>query len=134
MTRAFLDSNVVVYAFSDDPRNAVAEDLLCRGCEISVQALNEFANVARRKLGFSWTEIGDAVGAITTLSRSVHPLDLATHQDAIRLAERYRFGFYDALIVASALRAGCTVLYSEDLQHGLVVEGRLQIENPFRTE
>ena len=134
MTRAFLDSNVVVYAFSDDPRNAVAEELLGRGCEISAQVLNEFANVARRKLGFSWTEISDAIEAITTLSRSVHPLDLATHQDAIRLAERHKFGFYDALIVASALRAGCAVLHSEDLQHGLVVEGQLRIENPFRTE
>lgn len=134
MTRAFLDSNVVVYAFGDDPRNAAAEDLLGSGCEISVQVLNEFANVARRKLGFSWAEITEAVEAITTLSRTVHPLDLATHQDAIRLAERYRFGFYDALIVASALRAGCTVLHSEDLQHGLVVEEQLRIENPFRAE
>lgn len=135
MTRAFLDSNVVVYAFSDDdPRNGVAEELLGRGCEISAQVLNEFANVARRKLGFSWVEISDAVEAITTLSRNVHPLDLATHQDAIRLAERHKFGFYDALIVASALRAGCTVLHSEDLQHGLVVEGQLRIENPFRAE
>lgn len=134
MTRAFLDSNIVVYAFSDDPRNAVAEELLGRGCEISVQVLNEFAHVARRKLGFSWAEISDAAEAITTLSRSVHPLDLATHRDAIRLAERHKFGCYDALIVASALRAGCTVLHSEDLQHGLVVEEQLQIQNPFRTE
>jgi predicted nucleic acid-binding protein len=134
VTRAFLDSNVVVYAFSDDPRNGVAEELLGRGCEISVQVLNEFANVARHKLGFSWTEISDAVGAITTLSRAIHPLDLATHQDAIRLAERHKFGFYDALIVASALRAGCTVIHSEDLQNGLLVEEQLRIENPFRAE
>jgi len=134
VTRAFLDSNVIVYAFSDDPRNAVAEALLGHGCEISVQVLNEFANVARRKLGFSWAEINDAVEAITTLSRSVHPLDLATHQDAVRLAERHKFSFYDALIVASALRAGCTVLHSKDLQHGLVVEGQLRMENPFRAE
>lgn len=134
MTRAFLDSNVVVYAFSQDPRNAVAEELLGSGCEISAQVLNEFANVARRKLGFSWAEITDAVEAITTLSRTVHPLDLATHQEAVRLAERYGFGFYDALIVASALRAGCAVLYSEDMQHGLTVDERLRIENPFQAE
>lgn len=134
MTRAFLDSNVVVYAFSEDPRNAVAEELLNRGCEISAQVLNEFANVARRKLGFSWAEITDAVEAITVLSRTVHPLDLATHQEAVRLAERYGFGFYDALIVASALRAGCAVLYSEDMQHGLTVDERLRIENPFHAE
>jgi predicted nucleic acid-binding protein len=134
VTRSFLDSNVVVYAFSDDPRNAVAEELLGRGCEISVQVLNEFTNVARRKLGFSWAEITDAVDAITTLSRAVHSLDLATHQEAVRLAERYGFGFYDALIVASALRAGCAVLYSEDMQHGLTVDERLRIANPFQAE
>jgi len=134
VTRAFLDSNVVVYAFSDDRRNGVAEELLGRGCEISVQVLNEFANVARRKLGFSWPEISDAVEAITTLSRAVHPLDLTTHQEAVRLAERYGFGFYDALIVASALRADCAVLYSEDMQHGLIVDERLRIENPFQAE
>jgi predicted nucleic acid-binding protein len=134
VTRAFLDSNVVVYAFSDDPRNAVAEELLGRGCEISVQVLNEFTNVARRKLGFSWAEITDAVEAITTLSRAVHPFDLATHQEATRLAERYGFGFYDALIVASALRADCAVLYSEDMQHGLIVDERLRIGNPFQAE
>lgn len=134
MTRAFLDSNVVVYAFSDDPRNAKAEELLGRGCEISVQVLNEFTNVARHKLGFSWAEISDAIEAITTLARTVHPLDLATHRDAVRLAERHGFSFYDALIVASALRSGCAVLHSEDLQHGLVVEGRLRVDNPFRAE
>jgi predicted nucleic acid-binding protein len=134
VTRAFLDSNVVVYAFSDDPRNAMAEELLSRGCEISAQVLNEFANVARRKLGFSWAEVGEAVDAITTLSRAVHPLDLAAHHEAIRLAERHGFSFYDALIVASALLAGCAVVYSEDLQHGLVVTEQLRIENPFRTE
>ncbi|RXT52527.1 VapC toxin family PIN domain ribonuclease [Bosea sp. Tri-44] len=134
MTRSFLDSNVVVYAFCEDPRNALAEELLGRGCEISVQVLNEFANVARRKLGFSWAEITDAVEAITILSRTVHPLDLATHQEAVRLAERYGFSLYDALIVASALRAGCAVLYSEDMQHGLVIDERLRIENPFKAE
>lgn len=134
MTRVFLDSNVVVYAFSDDPRNALAEELLGRGCEISAQVLNEFTNVARRKLGFSWAEIADAVEAITTLSRTVHSLDLATHQEAVRLAERYGFGFYDALIVASALRAGCALLYSEDMQHGLTVDERLRIENPFQAK
>lgn len=134
MTRAFLDSNVVIYAFCDDPRNALAEELLGRGCEISVQVLNEFTNVARRKLGFPWAEITDAVEAITILSRAVHPLDLATHQEAVRLAERYGLGFYDALIVASALRAGCAVLYSEDMQHGLTIDQRLKIVNPFEAE
>lgn len=131
MKRAFLDTNIFVYAFTDDPRNAVAEDLLGKGGEISVQVLNEFTNVARRKLGFSWTEVSEAVDAIRTLSRAIHPLDLETHSGAIKLASQCGLSFYDALIVSSALLAKCEVLYTEDLQDGLSIEGGLRIENPF---
>jgi predicted nucleic acid-binding protein len=130
--REFLDSNVLVYAFTSDPRAAAAQDLLERGCTIGVQGLNEFANVARRKLGMNWKEVRDALAAIRTLCRAVLPLDVETHADALGIAERRGYGIFDALIVASALRAGCTVLWSEDMQHGAVVEKRLRIANPFR--
>ncbi|RDJ22920.1 PIN domain-containing protein [Bosea caraganae] len=132
MTRAFLDTNILVYAFSDDARNAVAEQILGKGGEISIQVVNEFSNVARRKLGFDWLQISEAVDAIRTLARGIHLLDLETHAEAIRLADRYGFSFYDALIVASALRAKCDLLYTEDMQSGLLVDGTLRIENPFQ--
>ncbi len=134
MTRAFLDTNILVYAFSDDPRNLVAEQLLGRQNEISVQVVNEFANVARRKLAFSWAQIAEAIDAVRVLTKAIHPLDLAVHTDAIRLAARYGLSFYDALIVSSALRAKCDVLYTEDMQSGLVIDGCLRIENPFRPD
>ena len=133
MAKVFLDTNVLIYAFSDDARAIVAEALLDRGGDISVQVLNEFANVARRKLGFDWRQIEQALAAIRTLARAIHPIDLATHTDAIALAQRYGFSFYDALIVASALRARCKVLFSEDMQDGLVVGDGLKIANPFKT-
>lgn len=132
MTRAFLDTNILVYAFSDDSRNAVAEQLLGKGGEISIQVVNEFSNVARRKLGFDWAQISDAVDAIRALARGIHLLDLETHAEAVRLAGQHGFSFYDALIVASALRAKCDLLYTEDMQSGLLVDGRLRIENPFQ--
>jgi predicted nucleic acid-binding protein len=132
VTRAFLDTNILVYAFSDDTRNAVAEQLLGKGGEISIQVVNEFSNVARRKLGFDWAQISDAVDAIRILARAIHPLDLDIHAGAIRLAQQHGFSFYDALIVASALRAKCDLLYTEDMQSGLLVDGKLRIENPFR--
>jgi predicted nucleic acid-binding protein len=132
MSRAFFDSNLVVYAFSDDPRAAAAERLLAEGGHISVQVLNEFVNVARRKLGFDWAEIDVALDAIRKLVRAVHPIDLETHARALTLAQRYGFAFYDALIVSSALKAKCDMLYSEDMQDGLEVEGSLRITNPFR--
>ncbi|MCW1427578.1 PIN domain-containing protein [Novosphingobium sp. JCM 18896] len=130
--KAFLDTNVVVYAFTQDPRSEAAEALLAKGCDVSVQVLNEFTNVARRKLGWQWDEIDAALTALRALARAIHPVDLDTHIEALALAQRHGFAFYDALIVASALRTRCDVLYSEDLQHGMTVEKKLRIENPFR--
>lgn len=129
--KRFFDSNIVIYAFTVDPRSAVAEQLLEEGGEISVQVLNEFVNVARRKLGLEWAEIEDAVDALQHLARNVHPIGVNTHREALRLAGRYGFSFYDALIVASALIAECSTLLSEDLHDGLIVDDRLRIENPF---
>lgn len=132
MGKVFFDTNIVVYAFCDDPRSTVAEALLARGGDISVQVLNEFTNVARRKLGFDWAQAQDALQAVRTLARTIHPMTLDTHAQAVMLAQRYGFAFHDALIVASALQARCGVLYSEDMQHDLEVEGALRIDNPFR--
>jgi len=133
MAREFLDTNVLVYAFSDDPRAAIAEEMLARGCETGVQALNEFANVARRKLRMDWSEIREALDAIRTLSRKIHPLDVDTYRRALELSEFHGFALFDALIVAAALQAGCEVLQSEDMQHGRIIDGTLLINNPFRT-
>lgn len=132
MAKIFLDSNIVVYAFTDDPRTTLSEDLLSRGGDISVQVLNEFTNVARRKLGFDWGQIEEALAAIRVLTRAIHPIDLDTHAGALALVQRYGFSLYDALIVSSAIRAKCELLYSEDMQDGLVIDGRLRITNPFR--
>ena len=129
--REFLDTNVLVYAFSDDPRSARAEDLLAKCCASSVQALNEFANVARRKLSMDWREVRDALDAIRALLSAVTPLDLETHLAGLQLAERHRLSVYDAMMLAAALQLGCTTFWSEYLQDGLVVEGRLTIRNPF---
>src|SRR5271154_2798751 len=119
MPGEFLDSNVLVYAFTDDPRAAAAQALLERGCTISVQGLNEFANVARRKLGKSWQELGDDLAAIRTVCPIIIPIDVDTHEAALHLAERYGFAFFDALMIAAALRAGSNTLWSEDMQHGM---------------
>jgi predicted nucleic acid-binding protein len=132
MAGDFLDSNVLVYAFSDDPRTAAARALLERGCTISVQGLNEFVNVARRKLGHSWDEIRAALAVIRDLSPIVVPIDLDTHEAALRLAERYGFAMFDALMVATASKAGCTTLWSKDMQDGMLIDGKLRIANPFR--
>lgn len=127
----FLDTNILIYAFTSDPRAVIAEQLLARGFVTSVQGLNEFANVARRKLGMSWEEIRDALAAIRTLAKAILPVDLAAHSNALALAERYEFSFFDALMLASALQGGCVTFWSEDMQNGTVINGRLRIANPF---
>ncbi|WP_158807929.1 PIN domain-containing protein [Beijerinckia sp. L45] len=129
---AFIDSNVLIYAASDDPRAAIAEGLMTVGCVTSVQALNEFATVARRKLKMSWVEVRSAIDVMRVLFRVIAPIDLAIHTDGLRLAERYGFAFYDALMIASALRLECKTFWSEDMQHGMVVDKTLIIKNPFK--
>jgi predicted nucleic acid-binding protein len=132
MPSEFLDTNVLVYAFTTDRRATAAQRLLDRGGIISVQGLNEFANVARRRLAMSWEEVREALAAIRTLCSAIVPLDLDTHANAVRIAERHRYAIFDSLIVAAALAAGCDTLWSEDMQHGALIDKRLRIANPFR--
>jgi predicted nucleic acid-binding protein len=128
---AFLDTNILLYAIArDDPRTATAEALLAAGGIISVQVLNEFAAVARRKLGLPWDEIAEALSAIRALCGPVEPVTVETHEAALRIADRYGYHIYDASIIATALRARCRTLYSEDMQGGQAIEG-LTIRNPF---
>ena len=133
MPGEFLDSNVLVYAFTTDPRATRAQELLERGCIVGVQGLNEFTNVARRRLGMTWGEVREALAAIRIVCRTILPINIDTHTDALRIAERYGYGIFDALMIASALSGNCGVLWSEDMQDGIIVDRRLRIANPFRT-
>jgi len=129
--KPFLDTNIVVYAFSsNDSRNVKAEALLEAGGIISVQVLNEFVSVSRRKQRRNWNEVNDALGALKILLDPPQPLTLELHEAAVTIARDHGFPIYDGLIIAAALRAECAILYSEDFQHGLAI-GPLTICNPF---
>jgi predicted nucleic acid-binding protein len=128
----FFDTNVLIYLASSDRTKAdQAENVLARGGAISVQVLNEVANVTRRKMRMTWHETHEFLTLIRGLS-TVHPIGLDTHETGLMLAERYSLSIYDAMIVAAALHANCDTLWSEDMQDGLVIEGCLRIANPFR--
>ena len=132
MTSAFLDTNVLVYLLSSEPSKAArARELLVGGGVISVQVLNEFALVARRKYAMDWDDLEGTLGGFRTRFQ-VESLTLATQARAMQLARRYQLRIYDATILASAELAGCETLYSEDMQHGQAVAG-LTIRNPFLT-
>ena len=127
---SFFDTNVLLYLLSKDATKADrSEALLASGGVVSVQVLNEFASVASRKLAMTIVEIREILSTIRAAC-AVMPLDIETHDLGLDIAERHRFSIYDALIVAAAMRAGCAILYTEDLQQGQVIE-KLQIRNPF---
>lgn len=126
----FLDTNILVYAQGAGRKAEISRAILAGGAMISVQVLNEFANVSFRKLGRSLGEIDEAIADILLLVDPPLPLTVALNHAARRLAARDRLGMYDALVVATALSAGCEVLYSEDLQNGRSF-GRMVIRNPF---
>lgn len=127
---AFFDTNVLVYAFLDTAKRRRALEVLSLGGLISAQVLNEFTQFARNKRQRSWAEIEAAVSVIRMQFPDVAPLTADTHAAGLALARDHGLSFYDALIVATALEAGCDTLYSEDLQDGRRFPG-LVIVNPF---
>ena len=131
MPGSFIDTNVLVYFASGDPAKAdAAERILAAGGRISVQVLNEVTNVARRKMRMSWEETHALLSMLRVLL-AVEPVTVETHETGLRLAERYGLSTYDAMIAASALLAGCDILWSEDMQDGMALEPGLRIRNPF---
>ena len=129
--KPFFDTNVLVYAvLSDDPRCATAVTLVTAGGAVSIQVLNEFVNVARNKLKWPWVDIEATLALVLSRSEQVRDISLSTHQTAVGLSRDHNIAFYDALIVAAALEAGCDTLFTEDMQHGRKF-GRLTIVNPF---
>ena len=130
--RAFFDTNVLIYSLgAKDQRGRRAEQLLLEGGVVSVQVLNEFSDVARRKILMSWEEVREALRVIQVFCPDPVPITMDTHEHALIIAEGRDIRIYDALILASALATKCTTLYTEDLQDGHVIDRRLTIRNPF---
>jgi len=128
--KAFFDTNILVYAASTDPKKQRATECIGHGGLASVQVLNEFVHVARRKLRHDWPQIEFALGLFRASLDDVVPVALSTHAGAVALAREHGLPFYDALIVAAALEAGCDTLFTEDMQHGRKFGGLTGV-NPF---
>ncbi|MDD2758858.1 MAG: PIN domain-containing protein [Methylomonas sp.] len=131
MNANFVDTNVVIYCISDDQeKRGKALALLTTRPVLSAQVLNETAHTMKRKLRFEPAEIS---AVLLRLIQECHvvPITADTTLSALNIAERYKFSIYDSLIIAAALDADCTTLYSEDMQHRQVIENQLTIVNPF---
>ena len=127
---AFLDTNILVYAQQSGVKGKISQDLIAEGGRISAQVLNELANVLYKKQAKSWDDIALVFEDINNALDPALPLTAATSRTALALASEHGLHYYDALIVASAIEAGCDMLFSEDMQHGRRF-GRLVIVNPF---
>ena len=135
---AFVDTNVLVYAADEtvqaDRKRTVARELLrSPGLRISVQVLNEFVASARHPGKLALSEAAEQDWLTSWLRMQVAPLTLSLFSEALRIHEKYKFSHWDSLILSAALSSDCTVLYSEDMQHGQIIEG-MEIINPFREE
>jgi predicted nucleic acid-binding protein len=129
--RYFLDTNIVLYAVDADERKAnIADNLICGGCCLSAQIFNESVEVMRRKLKAPWERIRSFLEYLESNATRVEPISLDTHERALDIAEATGIRIYDALLIAAAEQARCTVLYTEDLNHGQRIGG-LVVRNPF---
>ncbi len=127
----FFDTSVLLYLLSGDTAKADrVETLLSGRGVVSVQVLNEFAVVALRKLKMPLNDIREILDTIRAVC-AVEPITVETHDRGLAVFEHYRFSLYDSMLIAAALIAGAKIIYSEDLQHGQVIDSQLRITNPF---
>jgi len=129
--KAFFDTNILIYAFSDgDSRQSIALDLLLAGGTVGVQALNEFANVVTRKMKIPWTDALMWLDAIRKLCPPPVPLNMEIHHRGLQITQACGYHIYDSLMLAAALESSCTIFYSEDMHDGQIID-TLTIKNPF---
>jgi predicted nucleic acid-binding protein len=129
----FLDSNILVYSYSNSEvqKQEIARRLVADSNSlISTQVLQELCNIVTRKFKFSYEQAAIAIKE-SCQNNSLHINTEDTVLQACQIAGRYGFSFFDSLIVAAALESDCTVLYSEDMQDGQIIEGKLTVKNPF---
>jgi predicted nucleic acid-binding protein len=132
MSKISLDTNVFIYnhGIDGDPKQLIADSLLDNVPVISTQVISEYLNVIKR---ISKMSKSDLLKICTEWLEDcqIQSVSLSTIKLAHHLVQRYDFQLFDSIIVASALEAECDILYSEDLHHGLIVEDKLTILNPF---
>jgi len=130
-----IDTNIAFYALAESgPKAMRGKEILLSANFLSVQVLSEYAFAARRKLRRDWTAIGHDIELLRSAVSPILPIDVSANREALRIAERYQLSFFDAQMIAVSLAGGATILYSEDMQDGVVIDERLTIRNPFRAQ
>ena len=131
--KIFIDTNILLYAYSTEKnKQEIAQNIINtnNNIYISKQVINETINILIKKFKLN---IKDIINVVKKLEKEfiILDFDIQTQLNALKLKQNYNLQFYDALIVSTALKNSCTILYSEDMQDKLVIEKKLKIINPF---
>jgi predicted nucleic acid-binding protein len=136
--RAFIDTNVLVYLYSNSEKEkqTIAKNIILESdieLLISTQVLGEFTNILYRKYNYSIDAIKEAITDFKE-NFSIITITIEIVEESLDLMARYKYSYWDSLIIAAAIKSNCSILYSEDCQHNQVLEKKLKIINPFKSE
>jgi predicted nucleic acid-binding protein len=131
--RIFIDTNVLIYLYSEDEieKQKISENLVNQYSPIiSIQVINEICNVMIKKLNLDLQTVSDVISELSEYC-IIKTITIETIRYAVKIVEKYKYSYYDSLIISSALENKCTKLYSEDMQHEQFIENQIKIINPF---
>ena len=131
--KCFIDTNIFLYAFStkDLKKQTLAKKIVLQPYHISTQVINESSSNFIKKLTFDENMVTSFINSAYSRYKIVNFSEsLFLTGSNIRL--KYKYSYYDSLIIAAALESKCSILYSEDMQHNQIIENKLQIINPFK--
>ncbi len=131
--KVFIDTNIIIYSYSstEPEKQLVAQKIIAENNSyISTQVLAELSNIMLKKFGVNHSAMIDVLHECYQ-NHNVYINAPETIEKAIQISDRYRFSFYDSLILSSAISTECEILYSEDLHNGQIIDNKLTILNPF---
>jgi len=130
----FLDTNILISLYSTEEKKQKRVLELLQNDDtsvISTQVLSEFCNILKKKFNFNTKQLNILLQDFEK-NFLLHTTDIEQIKTALTISDRYKYSFYDALVIAGAIHSGCTLLFSEDLQHGQTILNKVKITNPFR--
>ena len=131
--KIFINTNIIIYDYSKTEfiKNKITNEIIfSTKCVISTQVINEISNVLLKKFKLQTNEVEDVLFELSDVFEIVN-FSFITQLKALKIKEKYKFQFFDSLIIATALENECNYLYSEDMQHNQIIENKLRIINPF---
>lgn len=129
----FIDTNICIYCYSNDEmeKSEIARNLIIENNTfISIQVLKELTNTLIKKFKLDFKQIEDIISEQIELN-NIHLNNEVDILNAIKISNKYKFSFYDSLIISSAISADSNILYTEDMQHNQIIDEKLKIVNPF---